>query len=174
VKILSEDSPVLDRACQMHPFPMRIGINPEEIGESVSPDHVRTIERMEFPPKTVIDFSWFRDRIETEAIKLNMIFIGKRFLGRHSRIRRAGCLKGFRALLTKLVIGIGLYQGLEYLMHRGLWSAVNLMPYFFRRLRLAMRLSWRVPIYFCEMGSDIDLNIQTLVGFLESREDASR
>lgn len=172
VKILSEDSPVLDRGFRMHPFPMRIGINPDEIGESISPEYVRTIERMEFPPKTVVDFSWFQDRIETEPVKLRKILIGRRYLGAHSKIRRAGRLRGFKALLTKLVIGIGLYQGLEYLLHRGLVSGLKLLPGFFRRLLLAVRLCFRMQIYFCEMGSDIELNTRTLERFLDSHRNA--
>ncbi|MBN2491835.1 MAG: hypothetical protein JXQ29_13395 [Planctomycetes bacterium] len=168
VRILSEDSPVLDRKLRMHAFPTRIGIDPAEIGEKVAPEHVRTIDRMEFAPKTVIDIACFEDRIETGAVRLERIFIGRRFLGNHAAIRRAGRLRGFKALLTKLVIGIGLYQGLEYLMHRGIRSALKLAPAFAGRLVLALKLCARTRLHFFEMGGNVERNVQTLVAFLEA------
>jgi hypothetical protein len=168
VRMLSEDSPVLDRKLGMHAFPTRIGIDPAEIGETVAPEHVRTIERMEFPAKTVIDIACFADRIETEAVRLERILIGRRFLGDHAAVRAAGRLRGFKALLTKMVLGIGLYQGLEYLMHRGVLSALALTPTFLRRLAFAVKLCLRTKLGFVELGGDVERNVKTIEAFLEA------
>jgi hypothetical protein len=172
VRILSEDSPVLDRNLRMHAFPTRIGINPADLGEPVAPEHIRTIERMEFSPKTVIDITCFEDKLELNPVRLETILIGKRFLGDHAAVRRAGRLRGFKALLTKMVIGIGLYQGLEYLMHRGTLSALKLMPTFVRRLFLAVRLCLATRIYVCEMGCNVERNVKTIEEFLKTEHDS--
>src|SRR3954449_7917142 len=65
VRLLSEDSPLLDRRGVMHPFPLRVGINPTDAERLPSGGKVRTIERLEFHPKMVLDIESFADRIES-------------------------------------------------------------------------------------------------------------
>ena len=59
VKLLSEDTPLIDRRGRLHPFPLRIGINATD-ADRVPADHVRRIERMEFHPKLVLELGALR------------------------------------------------------------------------------------------------------------------
>ena len=80
VRLLSEDSPLLDRRGRLHPFPLRIGVNAVDAALLPS-DHVRRIERMEFHPKLALDLNAFRDRIEPDPQPLRHLVIGQRSLG---------------------------------------------------------------------------------------------
>ena len=65
-KLLAEDTPLLDARGYVHPFPLRIGVNPTD-AERMPAGSVRRIERMEFHDKLVLDLDGFRDRVEGEA-----------------------------------------------------------------------------------------------------------
>ena len=57
-KLLSDDSPLVDRAGNILGFSLRIGISPDN-KSSIDPKFIRTLNRMEFDPKTVIDIEAF-------------------------------------------------------------------------------------------------------------------
>ncbi len=63
VRLLAEDTPLLDRTGIVHPFPLRIGINATDAAR-VPAESVRRIERMEFHPKLALDLDAFRTRID--------------------------------------------------------------------------------------------------------------
>jgi len=52
--LLAEDTPLIDRRGRILPFPLRLGIRPEQETE-IPAQYFRTVNRMEFDPKTLID-----------------------------------------------------------------------------------------------------------------------
>ena len=77
---------------------------------------------MEFDPKTLIDISYFQDRLAAPGrpVEPGLILVGQRNLGPETAIvplSRAGALK---ALVKYMVVGLGVYQGLEFLLERGI------------------------------------------------------
>ena len=91
--LLSEDTPLIDRHGEIHPFPLRLGIRPGEEGD-IPAEHVRTMSRMEFDPKTLIDLDYIRDRLG-QTVPPEAILVGERSTGLHSEIiplsRRGWC-----------------------------------------------------------------------------------
>ncbi len=84
-RLLSEDSPLIDRHGVVHPFPLRIGINPTDA--ALMPDgNVRLLQRMEFHPKLTLDVDAFADRIEGRPQPLRHLVIGTRTLGTAARL----------------------------------------------------------------------------------------
>jgi hypothetical protein len=118
VKLLSDDSPLLDRRGRLHPFPLRIGVNPTDAGD-LPPEHVRRIERMEFHPKLALELRAFADRIESNPQPLRHIVLADRSLGRDATLERAPRRAAVGPLLRESVIGVGLYQGLEFVLQKG-------------------------------------------------------
>jgi hypothetical protein len=118
VKLLSEDTPLIDRRGRLHPFPLRIGINATD-AHRVPADHVRRIERMEFHPKLVLELDRFADRIETNPQPLRHIVVGQRSLGTEARLEPLPRRGAGAALLREAVIGVGVYQGMEFVLQRG-------------------------------------------------------
>jgi hypothetical protein len=118
VKLVSEDTPLLDRHGLVHPFPLRIGVN---VGDEhlLPPGPVGRIERFEYGPKLVLSLDAFRDRIEERPQPLRHVVVGERSLGREGSLsplpRRA--LVG--PLLRDAVVGVGVAQMVEYVLERG-------------------------------------------------------
>ena len=110
VRILSEDSPLLDRRGRLHPFPLRIGINASD-ADQLPLGSVRRLERMEFHPKLALDLDAFADRIEPSAQRLRHIVIGRRTLGREARLERVPKAAAIGALMREAVVGVGICRG---------------------------------------------------------------
>jgi hypothetical protein len=121
VRLLSEDSPLLDRRGRLHPFPLRLAINASDA--ELMPDRAagaRRIERFWLHSKIAIEVETFADRIAAEPEPLLHIVIGRRSLGLEPRLAPLPRRSAVTALLREGVLGVGLYQGLGYAHQRGL------------------------------------------------------
>jgi hypothetical protein len=118
VRLLSEDTPLLDRRGILHPFPLRIGVN-ETDADRLPPGRTRRVERMEFHPKVLLALDGFGERIETTGQPLRHLVIGRRALGRHAALERIPRRRAIGPLLREAVIGVGVYQGMEFVLQRG-------------------------------------------------------
>ena len=161
VRLISEDSPLLDRRGLLHPFPLRIGINPHQADQLPS-DQVRRIERMEFAPKLLLDLDSIRDRIETRSLPLRHLVIGWRSLGDEAGLTSLPKRAALRPLLREVVVGVGLYQGMEFLLQRGprdLGGQVT--PALIRSAACAAALR-RAQVWRLTLGRDSERNWETL------------
>ncbi len=165
--LVSEDSPLIDRRGNVHAFPLRIGVLPP-IPEGVADEHVYRIERMEFEPKYLIATTAFGDRVGGGVTRPRNLFIGKRRLGRDCVIRPVGRLVGFKALLRHMVVGVGLYQGLEFLLRSSPLELVRGSMIFLGRLVAAVRLLFRSRVYVLELGRDRERNVDQVLSFLRA------
>jgi hypothetical protein len=119
VRLLSEDTPLLDRRGMLHPFPLRIGVNATD--EAGLPEgSVRRLERMEFHPKLALEVDAFADRIEPTAHRLRHLVVGRRSLGRDARLEPMSRSAALGPLLREAVVGVGVYQGMEFVLQRGM------------------------------------------------------
>lgn len=78
-RISSDDMPLFDRDGLLHPFPIRLSVNPSDAHE-LGP-RAQRVERMEFHPRFVLPIEAFRDRVEPHARPLAGTTTGSR-LGR--------------------------------------------------------------------------------------------
>lgn len=118
-RLVSEDSPLIDRHGLMHPFPLRIGINPTDASDLPAGTAVRTLERIEFHPKLALDVEAFAERIESSPVPLRHLVIGRRTLGRVARLEPLGRHHAIGSLVREAVVGVGVYQGMEFVLQRG-------------------------------------------------------
>jgi hypothetical protein len=119
VRLVSEDAPLIDRQGRLHPFPLRIGVN-ETDAEMLPNGQVRRIERMEFHPKLVLALHSFAERIETKPVPLRHIVVGRRSLGVEARLEPIPRRQVLGTLLREGVVGVGIYQGMEFVLQRGM------------------------------------------------------
>ena len=166
-KLLSDDSPLVSRSGELLGFPLRIGVPPDKESD-IDTQHVRVLKRMEFDPKTVIDIEAFTGRIE-EISQPTLLLVGQRNLGKTSRIEPLSKLKAFRSLTNNMIVGLGLYQGLEFLLERGSWEVFMKAGLAFSRLRNALRLLSRVECYRFVTGRDLERNFNCLCEFLDQK-----
>jgi hypothetical protein len=166
--LLGEDTPLVDRSGMLLPFPLRLGALPTRQTD-IPTEYVRTMQRMELPPKTLIDVAYFRDRI-AEPVPLRFLFVGERNLGAVSEIRPLSRYRAGRALLQDLVVGRGVYQGREFLGKKGRQEWFDKGKVVAARMQTGLRLLARVSPYQFVMGRDIEKNCQTLTEFLHEAQ----
>jgi hypothetical protein len=166
--LLAEDTPLIDRQGDILPFPLRLGVRPEEEIDA-PPRHTRIIKRMEFDPKKVIDIEFFRDRLGTKTSP-EILLVGERNLGEISRIMPCSRLHTFKTLVKNMIVGIGIYQGLEFLLDRSPWEILGKFGVASSRTFNSLKLMSRVKAYRFVLGRDTDRNRRTLLDFLEQAE----
>jgi hypothetical protein len=162
--LLSEDTPLIDRRGRMHPFPLRLGVrNPET--SDIPKQYRHTLKRMEFEPKTFVDLEFFQHKL-SEAVDPALILVGQRNLGQVSEIVPLPRARALKAVVKHLVVGLGVYQGLEFLLERGIWEMAGKGGVAASRLRNGVRLLSRAPAFEFVLGRDPERNARTLIEFV--------
>ena len=118
IKLLSEDTPVLDRHGRVHPFPLRIGVSDGDEG-SLPTDQVRRIERLEYGPKLLVSVAAIADRVESESQPLRHLVLGRRWLDGGGALVPVGRRTLLAPLLRDGVVGVGVAQMIEYVLRTG-------------------------------------------------------
>jgi hypothetical protein len=172
VSLLGEDTPLIDRHGRILPFPLRLGVR---LGQQtgIPPQYVRTVQRMEFEPKTLIDIEFFQDRL-AQAVDPGAILVGERNLGDVSEITPLARRRALRALLKYVVVGLGVYQGMEFVLERGLGEVLGKGEIAASRLYNSLRLLARAPSYRFVLGRDTTRNFHTLLAFCDRTDPVAR
>jgi hypothetical protein len=157
IRILSEDSPLLDRHGRLHPFPLRIGINASD-ADQLPAGSVRRLERMEFHPKLALDLSAFADRIEPSPQPLLHVVIGRRTLGCEARLERVRRAAAVGALTREAVVGVGIYQGMEFILQRGVRDVIGKLDVALVRATCCAAGLARARVWRATLGRDRDRN----------------
>jgi len=166
VCLLSEDSPLLDKRGMLYPFPLRIGVN-ETDAAVLDGQHVRRIERMEFDPKLLLDVGAFEDRIESEPQPLRHMVLGRRTLGERASLEPIPRRRLAGPLVRECVVGVGLYQGMEFVLQRGMRDvAGKIKPAAVRALCCTMAARGACA-WSLRLGRDPDANWAALEPLLD-------
>jgi len=170
VKLLSEDSPLLGPDGTVLPFPLRIGVRVGGEPEGIPAHFCRTVERMEFCPKTLIDIEYFRDRLASPC-PIGAVLLGERRLAGPSSIRPLPRRSAIKPFIKNTVVGLGLYQGVEFVLERSGWEVLSKMGLAMRRLGASLSAIRRADVYRFAMGPDVDSSADVLGEFLQRLGD---
>ncbi len=117
---------------------------------------------MEFEPKLLLDLDSIRDRIETRPLPLRHLVIGWRSLSDQAHLTPLPRRAALRPLLREVVVGVGLYQGMEFLLQRGLVDlGGQIRPALVRSAACAAALH-RAQIWRLTLGRDQEENWEAL------------
>jgi hypothetical protein len=166
VNLLSDDSPLIDRSGAIHAFPLRIGLLPGSEAGFPS-DQLRTIQRMEFGPKLLVNYKSFADRVCASA-EPALLLLGERSLDRECSTRPASSTSAWKALLANCVVGLGLFQGMEFIFGRGLAETSAKLPIVLSQLHACRSLLRRSEVYQLTLGRDFERNAETVLEKLHS------
>jgi hypothetical protein len=165
ILLISEDTPLVERSGRILPFPLRIGVRPEQQTD-VPARYIRTVRRMEFDPKTLIDIAYFSDRL-SGPVDPTLLLVGDRNLGVNSEIIQISRTQALQALTKYMIVGLGVYQGLEFLLERGPRELLGKSRLVAARLRTALSLVSRVRAFRFVLGRDVAKNCETLLACLD-------
>jgi hypothetical protein len=124
----------------------------------------RSIDRMGFGPKTLINFEYFKDRV-VESAEPGLLILGRRSLSDTCRIERASFLTSLRAVTANCVVGLGLFQGLEFLLERSPWELVGKLGLAGSRLRNSVNLILRSHCCIAHLGRNTRENAESILAY---------
>ena len=165
IKFLSEDSPILDASGNAMPFPIRIGLNWAAKPPDIPEEHLHLAQRIEWGPKYLLDTAFFKDKISTKPLKIEYIFCGTRCLGAESSIIPASKWTTLKQLIANSVVGVKLYQGIEFLLQHGIGGIFKKGPLLFSRLKNVLNILYRCRTYTFVIGCDRAKNVRTFLDF---------
>ncbi|MGD0827053.1 MAG: hypothetical protein ABSA09_03085 [Desulfobaccales bacterium] len=165
IKLLSEDSPLISGNGEVFPFPLRLGVRVGGEPSGIPSQYLRTVKRMEFGPKTLIDIGNFKDKIASSC-PAGAILLGERWLAGPSSIRPVGRRRAINEFIKNSVVGLGLYQGMEFLLQRSAWEILGRVGVAFSRLRNSLKVIERSQVYRFAIGPDAKESAEVLVKFL--------
>jgi hypothetical protein len=165
VRLLAEDTPLVDRSGFVHPFPLRLAVN-EDDADRLPEGQVHRIERMEFHPKLLLDPSAFADRIQSSPMPLVHLVVGRRALGRQAALDPLPRRAAVGPLLREAVIGIGVYQGMEFVLQRGFRDVSGKAGTALGRGRACLAALRHAHVWRLTLGRDSDRNWEALAPLL--------
>ena len=165
VKLLSEDSPLITPGGDILPFPLRLGILPG--GETDIPsEYMYPVNFMRVGPKILVDVAYYSGKIGT-ACRPGAIFIGGRTLGCDVRIEPMSRISAGKGFIKNAVVGLGLHQGMEYLLGRNMWDTFGNSRLALSRLRNSLNVLRHSKVYKYSIGHDMEKNQQALLDFID-------
>jgi len=164
VKLISEDSPLITRRGEILPFPLRIGVRPgTEI--DIPAQYLQKVTQWDGDTKVLVDIGYFADRISPPC-KPGVILLGRRSLGSESGIERAGRFAATKAFFNNAVVGLGIFEGAEYVLQRSAWELLGKTGMFLSRLQSSLSVVARSRVYRYTLGRDPARNRDVLLDFL--------
>ena len=164
-KLLSEDSPLITRKGEILPFPLRLGVLPGGEGD-IPAKYLHPVNLMRVGTKIMVDVEYYAGQIGS-VCRPGIILLGRRALGCGSSIEPAGRLNAGKEFIKNSVVGLGLHQGMEYLLGRNVWETFGRSGLAFSRLRNSMAVLGRSKVYRYVIGHDTERNYQVLLDFLQ-------
>lgn len=118
VRLLSDDTPLLDQRGRAHPFVLRIGVD-AAAAKTFPGDQVRRIQRLEYPDKYVVALDAFGPGIESDPQPVAHIVVARRRLGTGASLQRVPRRAVLGPLFREGVVGLGVAQMIEWVLQRG-------------------------------------------------------
>ena len=154
--LISDDTPVITRGGKILSFPLRIGLT----GES-SHEGSYELKREYFGLKKLISLEDVSYPVAMESRKA-VLFLGKRYQSDKCRVMKIGKTRMLFSLFIHMVVGWGLPIVFEYFWENTLIDFFRKIKIFFSRLLSAISLIWRSKTYIVYLGSDVQMNKDTI------------
>lgn len=166
VSLIAADAPLLTRSGMVLPYPLHIGIPLLGELEDIPESCVRQVFKTRSGNNTIIDVDYFADKIASPC-QPGAILLGERVLSNASKIEPASKLSAGVEFIRISVIGLGIHQGLEYILGRNVWSTLGNTGLALSRLNNSIQVLRRSRIYRFLIGHDTEKNAETLLTFLD-------
>lgn len=178
LKIISDDGPVVDRRGKIHSFPLRVGVEEDpgqtqysKLPSTVDRQKIYRIHRKKFGPKFLIPMTAFQNPLIGPGKRKNILCQGIRTSTSGFKMVKVKKRKMLFPLMTHLVVGLGLPMVIEYFLESGINDHFRRLHILTSRLWAATRLLMGSDTYFLYLGKDIDLNVEGIRNFMNTKAD---
>lgn len=113
MRVLSDESPLVDRDALVHPFPLRLALRPDVDTSGLAAGDLRPFRRLGYGTKTLVEPSALR-AARGGATPARWLFVGAASEGA-PQVEPLSAAGALAALAGPLVVGLGLAQMAEYM-----------------------------------------------------------
>lgn len=167
IKLLSDDTPIIDKKGNIYPFPIRVGICTDFDTSNIDEKFITVFNRRKFGQKRLLSYEYFKDKIEKENFPTTII-LGKRTYLTTSTIVRTNKFCAFVELLKSCVIGYGLPQVMEYFLVGGFKDIIKKTYIVLSRLYACVRfLLTTKQVYYFYLSKEKDNNSSFFTDFFD-------
>ncbi len=171
VRILSDDSPLVDRRGNVYPFSLRLGLTENALGglsghPAVDSKQTYPLERMRFGKKHLLPLTAISREIAPLQTARAILLTGRRGAGSRCLVKKTSRLKLVPHLLMEMVIGRGLPMMREYFIEDRPADFLVLAKILFSRIYAAIALLARSVPVECVLTHDPAENVRAIQAFL--------
>ena len=165
IKLLSDDTPIIDRKGNIYPFPIRLGVC-NDFDISYIPDKFITIfNRRKFGQKKLVSYDFFKNRIECEFLPINII-TGQRIYSNFPKIIGTNRFHIFKELFKSCIVGYGLPQVIEYFLTGGFKDFLKKTFIVFSRFYACIRCIFKTnKTFIFYLSKNIEENTNCFLNF---------
>ncbi len=164
VKILSDDTPLIDRHGLVHPFPTKISLNSMPTTGPLKNLTWHEFKREVYPAKWTASLSQLASRVETTtSAKKTLLVAGFRVSQGESLLVPVSRVQMIKPLLEHMIIGVGLPQVVEFFLSFSFFDLFKMTKHFLIRSWCAFKLAQNAECFHFYMGKDSDYNSQILL-----------
>jgi hypothetical protein len=109
---------------------------------------------MEFHPKLLLDVEAFADRAEARPQPLRHLVIGRRSLGVQASLEPVPRRSAVPTLIREAVVGVGIYQGMEFVLQHGMRDVVGKLEVAATRVACCSGALARAKVWRLTVGRD--------------------
>jgi len=169
VKIISDDSPLIDSKGEFQNFAIRLGVGPELIDNIKNPsENIYSLVRRQYGKKELISLNGISNELAGPS-KRQILIQGKRIKGSNSRLIKARLDQKIYSLVINMVIGVGLPMIFEYFWEKGFSDFLRKSKIACLRLLAMVRVLFKSDFYIFETGNDPVKNAKILYEFLREK-----
>lgn len=172
VSIISDDSPFINLAGDLHPFPIRIGYELNSYSRKrleKYEDKSYHFERDEYDAKKLIDILEFENEIsEKSHVNKTILFQGKRINSPDQcSYKKISKYKMWRYLVKNMVVGVGLPMVIEYYLESSFKDKFRNIKILLSRTISALNLLFKSDCYEVYLSFSPDENFKKLNELLD-------
>ena len=169
IKLLSDDTPIIDSFARLYPFPIRIGLCNDIDTSFIPKEHIYSFERRKFGDKKLLSYEYFKNLIEKEHLPIRLIY-GKRIFSENSKIIKKNRIFAFKELAKNCIIGYGLPQVLEYFLTGGIKDIFVKMYIVLFRFYSCIVLLLKIKGTYCFcLSNNIEKNSEEFLNFFKKK-----
>lgn len=170
-KIISEDTPLIDKNFFLYPFPLRLGVRPET-HLNIPTKYLRRFNRCRYGSKILIDIDFFKEKIEKQKVPLSWILVAKLPEKQEVEcsIAKMSRLSFFWVLLKYLAVGKGAAQIKEFFIKKDVRDLYLKLITIRRRLLLVIRMVAKLKPYLISLSYSSKENADLITRFVRNFE----
>lgn len=170
VALISEDTPLITEGRDIYSFPKDIGVYSHKVPKNIPEAHLKSIhyagsaeEELQGIEKHSIGIEYFKDSISTEPVKASIIIKGERYLGKGANIRSITYPAAWYEMFKNCIVGLGLYQGLEYAINVHPAELFGKLFLGLKRAKACTKFLFGTQKYEFQMGVEPKKNAECLI-----------